>query len=234
MEDAQRRLRKWENDLVHGMTRRSADYSVFYWLAQIDYILAESYLLVDNKRNATRFFESAFKHSVHSVRQRDNVSDVHRMMGECIGRLIPLKGWLFAMAKAKQALEAIEMAITLDKGNGLAYVTLSTYYLFTPPLFGGSVEKAIESLEQAFARSLTQHGNFLAHFWMAYALSRQEEKEQAHHHLAQALSIYPNNRQALFLLNHLKRCQPPVEGRESGLRHRECKCLEKDELCMYG
>ncbi|HID90173.1 MAG TPA: hypothetical protein EYP52_10780 [Anaerolineae bacterium] len=204
IKEARRALKQIEYEFIRSATRQSVDFSALYWLGQIDYTIAESYLIAGDKKNAMRFFESALRHNRRVVKKKSDSSEAHRMVGECIGRLIPLKGWLFAATSAKQAVTAIETAIDLDTENGLAYVTLSTYHLFAPPLFGGSLEKAIASLEQALTRTLTRHGEFLSHFWMAYALSQKGERKQAERYLSCALSIYPHNQQALMLLNHLK------------------------------
>lgn len=203
-DEARRRLRALEYALIRDIARYPADASVFYWLAQIDYTLAESYLWSEDKGNARRFFESALKHSTRAIRQQRAIADAHRLMGECIGRLIPLKGWLFATVKTKQALMALRTALSLDAQNGRAYIALSTYYLFAPPVFGGSLKSAVESLERAFSCPLTPHGDFLASFWMAYALSQTGATDKAQEYLARALSIYPNNRQALHLREQLR------------------------------
>lgn len=203
-DEARQRLQTLAHTLLRDVARYPADASVFYWLAQIDYTIAESYLWSEDEGNARRFFESAIKHSMRAIRQQRDMADAHRLLGECIGRLIPLKGWLFATVKAKQALAALRMALSLDVQNGRAYIALSTYYLFAPPVFGGNLDAAVESLERAFSCSLTHHEDFLASFWMAYALSKTQASDEAQEYLAHALSLYPNNRQALHLREHLR------------------------------
>nr|WP_290666415.1 tetratricopeptide repeat protein [Ardenticatena sp.] len=203
-DEARQRLQTLAHTLLRDVARYAADASVFYWLAQIDYTIAESYLWAEDHGNAQRFFESTIKHSIRAIRQQGDMADVHRLLGECIGRLIPLKGWLFATVKAKQALTALRTALGLDDQNGRAYIALSTYYLFAPPVFGGNLGAAVESLQRSFSCPLTHHEDFLASFWMAYALSKTGASDEAQEYLARALSLYPNNYQALHLQEHLR------------------------------
>lgn len=203
-DEARQHLQTLAHTLLRDVARSPADASVFYWLAQIDYTIAESYLWSEDQGNAQRFFESAIKHSMRAIHQQEEMADAHSLLGECIGRLIPLKGWLFATVKAKQALTALRTALGLDDQNGRAYIALSTYYLFAPPVFGGNLGAAVESLERAFLSPLTHHEDFLASFWMAYALSKTGASDEAQEYLARALSLYPNNHQALYLQEHLR------------------------------
>jgi len=208
IEEARETLKGISREIIHHITLKAPDFSIFYWLAQANYIMAESFMIVNDKENAKNYFESALKHGKRSIEKKGDVSDPHRIVGEIIGRLIPLKGWVFAMANAKRALGEIETSLQLDEKNELAYIALSCYHLFTPAIFGGSVDKAIESLRKALLISRTKHGEFLAHLWLGYSLLRRGDVKEAHCHLKRAVSIYPNNKTALSLLE-----QPNINER---------------------
>ena len=172
----------------------------FYWLAQAEFELGEWYAAEiqeigrkADRRKAEEQFKLAWKVAEHSVQLDKGFSDSHRLVGETIMRLIGFKGWRFAAANNSKAQQEIKRAIQLAPKNAQVHKALGLWYFFTPRMFGGNLNKAISSLQQAKQLATDDHVSFLANMWLGQAFLKKKDKPKAKSHFQKALEIYPNS-----------------------------------------
>ena len=68
------------------------------------------------------------------------------------------------------------------------YVESARRYIFTPPFFGGNVDKAIEQLEQALKLHETKDNPDI-YYWLGFAYKKKKNFELAKEFLEKAISL---------------------------------------------
>lgn len=100
--------------------------------------------------------------------------------------------------------KVIEKALRLDPKSANAHMALGRWYFFTPKIFGGNLNRALQAFEKALELAITDHERFLAHIWLGQALLKKQDKPKAKAHFEQALAIYHNSGWAKALLAEAK------------------------------
>jgi len=167
------------------------NYLVLYWKGLIELEVGNWFSINKEERKAEESFSSALKAAESSVKLYDRFSDAHRLVGESLMRLIDFRGTLFAATNGPTARKEIGKAISLDPQNAEAHLAMGIWLLFTPGLFGGNLDEATHSFQQAEDVAAEDHQRFLAHLWLGRALAAKGDIPQARAQLAQALEIYP-------------------------------------------
>jgi imidazolonepropionase-like amidohydrolase len=201
---AREQLQALEAGLTARVSSNSTDAWAFYWLSQVQYAIAESFEIAQDNRQARRSFEASLESARRAAELDDSLSDAHRVIGDAIGRLIEYKGWQFAASNSQKARKELERALALDASNTMAHLALGQWYFFTPSIFGGNLERALQEFRKALELAHDEHERFLAHVWVGQALAKRNESEKAREHVQQALRIYPNNDWAKWLLSSLQ------------------------------
>lgn len=117
-------------------------------------------------------------------------SQAHWLTGDMLGQLIPL---VFAggMRYGPQSNREVEKALQLDPKNANAYVTRAVAYYFSPAMFGGDKQKAVEFLRKAIELDPSSDAAATAHVWLARADLAQGRKREALQEIQAALKIDP-------------------------------------------
>lgn len=176
------------------LEQRDENYLVLYWRGLIELEVGNWFSINNEARKAEESFSSALQAAESSIRLYDRLSDAHRVMGESLMRLIDFRGTLFAATNGPTARKEIGKALSLDPQNAEAHLAMGIWLLFTPGLFGGNLEEAIRSFQQAEDVATDDHQRFLAHLWLGKAQAAKGDALQAARaHLAKALEIYPHS-----------------------------------------
>ena len=171
----------------------------YYWLGQVEYLLGEVAEVAGNKREAARGFTESENRAKQALDLNKKSSDAHRLLADTYMRLMSYKGTLYMISHGPQALKLLKKALSLDPNNYTALNSLGMYYINSPKLGGGSVNKGIEVLEEALM-SKDEFDNFISHIWLGQAWQKKNKKTEAIRHFKEALLIYPHNSWAKSLL----------------------------------
>ena len=121
------------------------------WL--VNYYLALSYYRIstiayEDKEMSEKYIESAKEAVQKSIKEKDDFADSRALFSSILGIEIGFKPQLGMINGMKSAKE-IEKAKKLDPENPRVYMIDGTAKLYTPPMFGGGVDKAIGLYEKA-------------------------------------------------------------------------------------
>jgi predicted Zn-dependent protease len=79
-------------------------------------------------------------------------------------------------------------AIALDGKNPRVWASLGRQYLMAPKMFGGDVNKAIESFQKSLALDASQDETWV---WLAKAFEKQGARAKAHDAIQHAFALNP-------------------------------------------
>ena len=175
----------------------------YYWLAMVEFTLAELEEMRGEKRAASQAFTECSRWAEKALKANKGLSDAHRILADSYMRLMSYNGAIYTMSKAPQAVKLLNKAISLDKKNYAAFIALGVYYLNAPAIGGGSVEKGIEALRKAL-ESKDEFDLFLSYLWLGKAYGQLKKEEEARACFNKALEIYPQSPWAMEWLNQLK------------------------------
>ncbi len=125
------------------------DASSFYQLARVDSYLSEAYTLRHDKKNAERALDEAIGDLQQSLKLNEKSADAHSLLADCYGRKIGFGGMFAGPKYGPKVEEENKRALELDPQNARAYASLGRQYLMAPKMFGGDLDKAIESFRKS-------------------------------------------------------------------------------------
>jgi tetratricopeptide (TPR) repeat protein len=173
------------------LTRKSGNNSIyFYQLARVDSYLAESYASHDDKKNAERSLDEAIAATQQSISLNDNSADAHSLLAGLYGRKISFGGFMAGARYGPKIDAENKKAVALDPSNPRVYASLGGEYLHAPKMFGGDVDKAIESFRKATQFDAANDENFV---WLALAYRKKGDTANADKALQEALRINPRS-----------------------------------------
>ncbi|HZS45590.1 MAG TPA: tetratricopeptide repeat protein [Blastocatellia bacterium] len=136
-----------------------------------------------------------------AIKLNPKSSEAHQLLGSMLGELIP---YVFGggMRYGARSSSEIDEAIKLDPKNSDAYVTKAISYLFTPSLFGGSKDKAFETLKKAVDADPTSD---TPHIWLAQAYLESGRKDDATREIKEALRLNPERGFAKYVQDQINK-----------------------------
>jgi tetratricopeptide (TPR) repeat protein len=157
----------------------------FYDLARTD-----SYLLkvADARHNkeVVRWLDSAIENVKRSIDLNDQSSDAHALLADLYGSKISYGGAFAGMKYGPKANAETHRAFQLDANNPRAYTVIGRKYLYAPKIFGGDLDKAVESFRKA--TELEPHGDE-AFVWLAIAFRKKGDTARAHAAIKEAVQL---------------------------------------------
>jgi tetratricopeptide (TPR) repeat protein len=116
-----------------------------------------------------------------------NSSEAHRLQGDMLSELIPV---VFAggMRYGARSTGEFDKAIELDPRNANAYIGRALSYFFTPSMFGGDRNKAVEMLKKALT---VDPASDTAHIWLAQIYLDASQTADARREINEARRINP-------------------------------------------
>ena len=128
--------------------QNSKNFRCFYDLARADGNLEKAKEAQKDNKAAERWLESAIENAKHAIEIDDRSSDAHALLGDLYGMKIGLGGGFAGMRYGPKANAETDRALQLDANNPRAYAVLGRKYLFSPKMFGGDLDKAIETFQK--------------------------------------------------------------------------------------
>ncbi len=163
-----------------------------YWLAQVEFTLAEIDERTGNKKEAAMEFSKSNDLVKKAINYNEKLSDAYRLLADTYMRLMDYNGPLYSVNHGPQALRLTKKAFQLDNQNFTALNSSGVYYVSAPKAGGGNINKGIADLEKALA-SNDPFDKFIAHVWLGTAYQKKGNKTEALNHFDRALKIYPNS-----------------------------------------
>jgi len=179
-------------DYFGKLTRQNADRALFFYeLARVNFYRCEAYSAHGDKKNAEHALDAAIENVQQSLKLNEKSADAHSLLGDLYGRKISFGMAMFAGPKFGPKSQAEDQrALELDGNNPRVFASLGRRYLNAPKMFGGDVEKAIES----FRKSTQLDPRFdETYVWLAIALRKKGDATGADQDLQEALRLNPRS-----------------------------------------
>jgi tetratricopeptide (TPR) repeat protein len=167
--------------------RRDANNSrCYYDLGRTDLYLFQVRQRQKDKKASERCLDSAIESTRRSIVLDDGLADAHALLADLYGNKIGYGGMLAGMRYGPKAEAETKRALQLDRNNPRAYAVLGRRQLYAPKIFGGDIDKAIES----FRKSTLVDPNYDEGFvWLAVAYSKKGDSTNARLALDEALRL---------------------------------------------
>lgn len=174
-----------------------------YWRGKVEYVLGEIAEVKNDKRKAAQRFSESSASAENAISYNDSSSSALCLLANTYMRLMNYKGTIYAMLHSSKTFKLLNKAKKLDKDNYSVYNSFAMCYFYTPEFAGGSINKAIDSLEKAL-KSEDQFTNFNSYMWLGIIYYNQRDLVNASANFSKALEIYPNSPWAKDYMNQIK------------------------------
>ena len=163
----------------------------FYELARVESYRSSAYSLHNDKKKAERALDESMASVEQSLKLNEKSADAHSLLADLYGRKIGFGVGMFAGPKYGPKVKAEnEGAQELDPNSARVFASLGRQYLMAPHMFGGDVDKAVESLR----KSTQLDPNFdETYVWLAIALRKKGDSAGAEQALQAALKLNPRS-----------------------------------------
>ncbi|HLH09278.1 MAG TPA: tetratricopeptide repeat protein [Terriglobales bacterium] len=172
-------------DCVHEDSKNARCY---YDLARADYYLKSSRELQKDKKGAEHWLDQGITDVQQSIALNDRSADAHALLGDFYGQKI--SGMMSGMKYGPKANAETEHAFQLDPSNPQAFAVIGRKYLFAPSMFGGNIDKAIDSFRKA--TTLDPHYDE-AFAWLSIAYRKKGNAQEAQKAIDDALRLNPRS-----------------------------------------
>jgi Tfp pilus assembly protein PilF len=156
----------------------------YYDLARTEAYLAREREFAKDRKATEHWIDSAIADVQRSIALNDRSADAHALLGDLYGSKI--SGMMSGMKYGPKANAETERAFQLDPNNAQAFAVSGRKYFFAPGMFGGDLNKAIESFKKA--TTLDPHYDE-AFVWLAIAYRKKGDAQDAQAALTQALKL---------------------------------------------
>lgn len=159
-----------------------------YGLARTEHYLNQSAEYAHDSGAAKYWLDAAVEDAQKAVAVNDRSADAHALLADLYGAKIsgPISGMRFGPRANAECARALQ----LDPGNAQAFAVTGRKYLYAPAMFGGDIDKAIESFKKATALDPRSDEYFV---WLAIAYRKKGDTADAHQALTQALLMNPRS-----------------------------------------
>jgi tetratricopeptide (TPR) repeat protein len=162
----------------------------YYDLGRTDSYIAEVRERRRDKKTAQQILDSAIVNTGRSIDLDDRFADAHALLAELYGRKIGYGGVFAAMRIGPKAGAETQRALELDPNDPRIYIVLGRRQLYSPRMFGGDIEKAIESFRKATIVDPRYDEGFV---WLAIAYDKKGDSSSAKVAVDEALRLNSRN-----------------------------------------
>ncbi len=182
-EDSLLAVRRVFEQCVHQDAGESRCY---YDLGFADASLFQANDFRHDRKSAQRWLDSAIENTRRSLHLDEHRADAHALLAGLYGSKIAYGGMLAGMRYGLMSEAETRRALALDPGNAQAYAVLGRRYLYSPAIFGGDIDKAIDLFHKATILAPHNDGGFV---WLAIAYRKKGDRARAQAALAEALRL---------------------------------------------
>jgi len=178
-------------DFFAQLTKKDSGNAIYFFnLARTESYLVEMYASRRDNKNAGRVLDDAVRDAQLAIRLNDNSADAHSLLADLYGRQISLGGFLSGMRYGPKSDAENKRALALDANNPRVHASLGRQYLHSPKMFGGDVDKAIESFRKATQLDPNYDEPYV---WLAIACRKKGDADAAGKALHEALRLNPRS-----------------------------------------
>jgi tetratricopeptide (TPR) repeat protein len=164
----------------------------YYGLGRTDSYLADVRERQGDKKAAQQAIEAAIENTRDSIDLKATFADAHALLAELYGKKIGYGGLFTGMRLGPKAEAETQKALEEDSNDPRIYVVIGRRQLYSPRMFGGDIEKAIESFRKATTVDPHYDEGFV---WLAIAYSKKGDSIAAKAAVDEALRL--NNRNVI-------------------------------------
>jgi tetratricopeptide (TPR) repeat protein len=139
-----------------------------------------------DKKGAEPWLDSAIKNARSSIALDGHSANGHAFLADLYGNKIGYGGMFAGMRYGPKANDETRQALQLDANNPRAYAVVGRKYLYSPKMFGGDLDKAIDAFRKS--TTLDPHGDE-AFVWLAIAYRKKGDETRARAAVAEALRL---------------------------------------------
>lgn len=162
----------------------------YYDLGRTDSYIADMSERRKDKRAAQQTIDSAIENTRRSIDFNAGFADAHALLAELYGRKIGYGGVFTGMRIGPKAQAETQRALELDPNDPRIYVAIGRRQLYSPRMFGGDIEKAIESFRKATTVDPHCDEGFV---WLAIAYGKKGDSNAAKAAVDDALRLNDRN-----------------------------------------
>ncbi|MEA2005852.1 MAG: tetratricopeptide repeat protein [Acidobacteriota bacterium] len=188
------KLTETEKELQGLIEQKDDDYYLYYLLGWTQY---NKMLFHQNedRQKSIEYLDEAIKNCEKSISLKDDYSNAHALLGQLFGMKINFSDSPFAgMQYGSKAQMELDKALRIDKKNPMALTFLGLSKMYTPEIYGGSIETAISLFQQAIESDPKYYD---AYVFLAQLLrEKRNNYEAARQYLLKAIAIDPQRKWA--------------------------------------
>jgi tetratricopeptide (TPR) repeat protein len=163
----------------------------FYELARVNDYRCEAYAAHGDKKKAESALDEAIANVQQSLKLNEKLADVHSLLADLYGRKISFGVGMFAGPKYGPKIKAEnQRAQELDPNDPRVFASLGREYLNAPKMFGGDVDKAVESFRKSTQLDPKSDETFV---WLGIALRKKGDAAGAQQAFNEALRLNPRS-----------------------------------------
>jgi tetratricopeptide (TPR) repeat protein len=151
----------------------------------------EAYAAHGDKKKAESALDEAIANVQQSLKLNEKLADVHSLLADLYGRKISFGVGMFAGPKYGPKIKAEnQRAQELDPNDPRVFASLGREYLNAPKMFGGDVDKAVESFRKSTQLDPKSDETFV---WLGIALRKKGDAAGAQQAFNEALRLNPRS-----------------------------------------
>jgi len=162
----------------------------YYDLGRTDSYIADVRERQRDKKAAQQAIDAAIKNTRDSIDLKATFADAHALLAELYGKKIGYGGLFTGMRLGPKAEIETQKALEADPNDPRVYVVIGRRQLYSPRMFGGDIEKAIESFRKATSVDPHYDEGFV---WLAIAYSKKGDSIAAKAAVDEALRLNTGN-----------------------------------------
>lgn len=183
-------LRSLETELTERMAQNPRDPETPYQLALVESWLLDMFERRSDRKAASAAVDKAIEATRKSIALKEDSADVHSLLDDLYGRKIAYGGMFAGPRFGPKITEENTRALALDDKNPRVWASLGRQYFFAPKMFGGDINKAVESFQKSLALDAQQDETWV---WLARAFQKQGDKAKARDAVQHALQLNPQS-----------------------------------------
>jgi tetratricopeptide (TPR) repeat protein len=168
--------------------RNNAEY--FYQLGRVDAYRVDAYRAQGDSNNAEATLKQAISEVQRAIDLDDKSAKSHSLLADLYGRKISMGGFMVGSRYGPKSDEENKRARRLAPNDPQVLASWGREYLSAPSMFGGDVNKAIESFRAATQADPANDENFV---WLSLAYRKRGNPGEADKALEQALRLNPRS-----------------------------------------
>ena len=162
----------------------------YYDMARTDSYIADARERQRDKKAAQQKIDTAIESTRRAIDLNNGFADAHALLADLYGRKIGYGGALTGIRLGPKAQAETQRALELDPNDPRIYIVIGRRQLYSPRMFGGDIEKAIESFRKA---TVVDPHDDEAFVWLAIAYGKKGDSDAAKAAVDEALRLNGRN-----------------------------------------